>query len=388
MRFNVDQLRDALKLLKPVTRSNKHYEPWKRVLVSYDGNYETTISATNGDVWMVNHISANAESEPITLFLDLVELEEAIKHMDFNVYLTKSETDDEVVLVSDSVGTRSTQITNYHADDFAPVPDAKPDDTSGLLFQLTQKHWIALRERVMPYAASRTIAVPCSRVSTSRTSSGTCSPPQRMDSVWRTTTSRMRCRSSIRSCFACPTSRCCPPSLRVSASTGWAPRASTSSSSSVTSGPRRAAPSTSRWSIRTLDGTFPDYRQIIPKPETLNGELHGSGVADRGSRQGEGWERVPTQVQDGGALTVRPDNRKVSQKMNWVNPGITFHGELEDLAINPQYLNDAAQQLKSGNLVTIKTTEKRGGHCYISDGAGQVVIMPMELPPEGVRRRF
>ena len=44
---------------------------------------------------------------------------------------------------------------------------------------------------------------------------------------------------------------------------------------------------------------------------------------------------------------IRPDNRKASQKMNWVNPGITFHGELEELAINPQYLNTAAQQLKS-----------------------------------------
>ena len=297
MRFNVDQLRDALKLLKPVTRSNRHYEPWKRVLVSYDGNYETTISATNGDVWMVTHISADAESEPITLFLDLVELEEAIKHMNFNVYLTKSETDDEVVLVSDSVGTRSTQITNYNADDFAPVPDAKPDDTSGLLFQLTQKNWIALRERVMPYADAGRLP--------SRARVCPLREPVRERDGYRSgwLPSRERpphgCGAGVRSV---PASRAPPQDAAHQACACqrlWDGRRERVRPARVQSPADQEEPHAVR-----LDGD-PQARRHVPglstdHPETGDAEreLHGSGVADRGSRQGEGWERVPAQSRD------------------------------------------------------------------------------------------
>jgi len=381
VRFNVDQLRDALKLLKPVTRSNRRYEPWRRVLVSYDGNFESTISATNGDVWMVAHISANAESEPITLFLDLVELEEAIKWMDFNVYLTKSETDDEVVLVSDSVGKRSTLITNYLADDFAPVPEAKPDCTSGLLFQFTQRNWTALRERVMPYAAQDDCrpVLACVHLE------------NQFGNVFATAADGFRLANDHLTDavqefdpFLLPVPHLkMLPSKPVSVSV-YSMGAESEYVQLEFSHQRTKKSRTQFVSmvVRTLDGTYPDYHQIIPKPETLNGGCTVPvWIVEEAAKakDGNAFRLSPGKAE---LTLVNRNNSTATQTMNWVNPGVTFHGELEQLAINPQYLNTAAQQIKIGNMVTIKTTATRGGHCFISDGVGQVVIMPMELPPD------
>ena len=358
MKLYADHLRDALKLLKPVYRSNKHVDLWNRVLVEYDGEHETTLTATNGDVWMQVAITGNADSTPLKLVIDPLHLDNILKSASHSIYLTLDETNNERIVVSRTDRDWSTEILNYSAEDFPPHPEYEPSDTSGLMFYLLQHEWERLKKRVFPYAAT----------DDSRPVLECVYFEQMLGNVFATAADGFRlshhCLTDANQAFdpfllRVPHLKMIPAKARQ---LNFDSMGADSNFVLIEFSTQRTKKSrvlrTTMW-VRKVEGHFPDYTQIIPTAE----QIKGSCVVPV-------WLiEEAAQVKNGGALLFKPGhaelsindpNVKVPNKQTWDNVAIRFLGSLDGVAFNPQYLNAAAQELRRGSHITIEATGKHG----------------------------
>jgi DNA polymerase-3 subunit beta len=131
------------------------------------------------------------------------------------------------------------------------------------------------------------------------------------------------------------------------------------------------------WTIRTIDGKFPDWRQLMPEAWDMEVTVPTSELRSAAELAVQfAKKNAPMRMSINGEVKVSGHTPDVCDFEETL-PGATHTGGEMEIGFNPEYMRDIAKAVR-GSEVTLKLiTPLRPG--LIVDGGDQFLLMPIRL---------
>jgi len=137
---------------------------------------------------------------------------------------------------------------------------------------------------------------------------------------------------------------------------------------------------------QTIDGTFPDFKQIIPTDLTTRtivdtqDFLRACKRADIFARESNNTVRLSIEPRDGMAGTVRVTATSAETGDNEVVIDASIEGDSVEVAFNVRYLIDVLSVIKQDQvIISTSRSDKPGVLQPVGDSSFTHVIMPMHI---------